>query len=244
MPSEVLSNYVLTTALNTAIATCQAKITQTGTTNLLVAPAAIGGQPGIKPITDFQQKITATGNANLLLAPSAAGGQPLTKAVADFQPKITAIGVTNVLTAPSAAGGQPGIQAIGSLLRMYEVHPPTENGWTTRTLITKNDYLYIVTIRVDSYNHVFNVTLHNSMKATYVAGFNMHDRATWRVGGWMNHTYYTATGIHEWKLADAYDSERTIPLNYGADDVPFCGIDNYVAIPCNYQLMDPTWTPP
>jgi hypothetical protein len=71
----------------------QDKLTSTGSTNVLTAPATAGGQPGTKAIADFatpsqvdakQNKITATGATNLLVAPTEAGGQPGTKAITDF----------------------------------------------------------------------------------------------------------------------------------------------------------------
>jgi hypothetical protein len=79
------------------IALKQDKITATGVTNLLLAPASQGGQPTTKPVSDF-----ATSAQGILAD--------------DAQPKITSTGTTNLLTAPAASGGNPGTKAINTLL--------------------------------------------------------------------------------------------------------------------------------
>ncbi|GBR76986.1 hypothetical protein NO2_1450, partial [Candidatus Termititenax persephonae] len=65
-----------TIATEAQVALKQDKLTATGATNLLTAPATAGGQPGTKPLADLQAKLAATGTTNLLTAPATAGGQP------------------------------------------------------------------------------------------------------------------------------------------------------------------------
>jgi hypothetical protein len=68
----------------------QDKLTATGTSNLLVAPSASGGQPTGKPISDFiLSPSAAMANQRLLLAPAIKGNPP------------------DLLLAPTAAGQVP-----------------------------------------------------------------------------------------------------------------------------------------
>jgi len=63
----------------------QDKLTATGTTNLLTAPASAGGQSGTKAISDFLASPAAqTADTQLLLAPATKGNAPTLKAVSDF----------------------------------------------------------------------------------------------------------------------------------------------------------------
>ena len=67
----------------------QPKITATGTTNLLTAPASAGGQPGTKAIADLLASPAAqTANTQLLVAPSTKGAAPTLKPIADFQTRL------------------------------------------------------------------------------------------------------------------------------------------------------------
>ncbi|MFP3041911.1 hypothetical protein LQZ19_08825 [Treponema primitia] len=115
----------ISSAAQNALDNKQGKITSTGATNLLTAPAQAGGNPGTKAIADFataaqgtkadnaQVALTATGNTNLLTAPANAGAQPGTKAISDFVQVAGTQEVTGIKTFDPGAGGQLTVGTVG-----------------------------------------------------------------------------------------------------------------------------------
>jgi hypothetical protein len=122
-------------------------ITQAANSQIMLAPVTVGGEPTLKPISDFatsaqgtladnaQPKITGVASSTaLLVQPTITGGQPQTRALNTLMLAPTAqTANSQLLVAPSTQGVAPTLKPVSDFIQKILLTPAmvTAQGFTT-----------------------------------------------------------------------------------------------------------------